>query len=318
MIETVLGPIRPEEIKSCMAHEHFTVYGSTEAAIAVRGQALEIIVPELQKLRRDYGCNTLVECTNTASVGRDLETCAEIARQARFHVIASTGFFTAPTSPWWMLDASVSQLVERWKHEARHGMDGTGIRPGVLKAASGFEISDRRRRHHDLVRRWFEAIARAHHETGLPITTHGWAPQCLPHFDLLTSYGVPPQAIAHGHADSQAQLHHVLPVAERGGFLIINFCGGFGPPHFQRALRLIKDLVDRGHADRVMLSVDKNYKVQIREMQRTLPHRVFSTDTRAYAHLYTHVVPKLEQMGVTRRQLLQMLRHNPRRHLSRR
>lgn len=312
-IETVLGAIRPEQMQACLSHEHLTLYGPNEASIAIREQALRLIVPRLRELREKYHCNALVECTPSASTGRDLETYAEIARRAKFHIIASTGFYTVEKSPWWMLNASVKELVRRWAAEARHGMDGHGIRPGVLKATSMHELSDRRRRHHALVARWFEALARTHHATGLPITTHLGGDQPAVQLQALTKHGVAPNAITIGHADGKgiASIDQLLPAADQGVNLSFN-CGG-GRLDSDRGVResmaMVKALIDRGYLDQITLSVDAGFRPQ------NALRLVQGNPRRAYRGVFTRMAPALERLGVTRRQFRQMLVHNPRRHL---
>lgn len=317
-IQTVLGPVPPEAIRICLPHEHIHVFGPNEASVGVRRDALAMIAPELRDLRRRHDCNALVECTCTTTLGRDPGTCAELARKARVHIIASTGFFEHDSSPWWMKDAPVKELARHWTREARCGMDGTGIRPGVLKGTSRMEVDDGRRRFHAVVRRWFEALARAHHATGLPITTHAFGPACRAQFELLARLGVPPGAIAVGHADCRGTVEGLLPVVDQGGFVLLNFCGGLHPPHFSRALRLIKALIDRGHAGRILISADANYRVGPRgaSLMRWLPAGPRPTYFRGYRHVFTHALPRLEAMGVTPAQIRQMFYHNPVRHLS--
>jgi len=310
MIETVLGPIRPELVQACLTHEHLTLYGTNEASIAIREKALQRIVPRLRELREKYRCNALVECTLSASTGRDLVTYAEIARQAKFHVIASTGFYTVARSPWWMKDASVKELVRRWKKEARHGMDGTDIRPGVLKATSGPEIADRRRRHHALVARWFEALARTHHETGLPITTHAGDRNAVAQMNALTKYGVAPGAIVLGHVVGQHSLDPLLEVLDKGAYLSFNgpdilFDSSKGA---RAAMAPVKALIDRGYLSQITLSVDAGFWVRNSQDFNSSPKRV-------YRSVFTRMAPALEQLGVTRRQIRRMLVDNPRRHL---
>ncbi len=316
-IQTVLGPVLPDAIRICLPHEHFHVFGPNEAPLGAREEALAGIVPQLQALRRRYDCNALVECTNCASQGRDLETYAAIARAARFHVIASAGFFTYPASPWWMKDAPVRELVRRWTRDARHGMDGTGIRPGVLKGASTLELGDGRRRHHDAVRTWFEALARTHHATGLPITTHGNGLVGAAQFDILTRFGVPPAAIAIGHADHRSSAERLLPIVDKGGFVLLNFCGGFLPQYFDKDLQLIQALVDRGYAGQLLISVDVVYRLNGRcdGLSRALPDGTRPPWYREYRHVFTHAIPRMKTMGVTPAQLRQIFYRNPIRHL---
>lgn len=322
MIQTVLGPIRPEQMTACMTHEHLTVYGPSEPSIGLINDCAETVVPELTDLRRTYGCNAFVECTSAASLGRNVIACAEVSKRARFHIIASTGFFTVGRTPWWMKDADIPKLVKHWTREATHGMDGTGIRPGVLKATTtpGKIREDRRRHYHPYqqVKRWQEALARAHHETGLPITTHGFATEIKTHLKRFMDVGVPPAAIAFGHADARGTIDRLLPAVDKGAFVLINFCGGFKKA-FRPALNLVTGLVERGYVEHVLLSVDRVFRVAQGMILKNSPWPWFGSGPpprRTYRHLYTHVVPALEKRGVTRRQILQMLRHNPRRHLA--
>ena len=319
MIETVLGPIRSELMRGCLTHEHLTVYGQHEASIAIREKALQHIVPQLCELREKYGCNALVECTLSRSTGRDLVTYAEIARRAKFHVIASTGFYLVPRSPWWMLDASVGDLVKHWREEARHGMDGTGIRPGVLKATSGREIGDGRRRHHALVKRWFEALARAHHETGLPITTHLSGNTSVAQLNALVAFGVSPRAVVLGHIDSAGSLEQLLTVADRGAYLSFNCGGGHlkTAKGLRHAMGMVKTLVDRGYLDQVTLSVDAAFwprQAHWLDPDSGCPEG--QRPRRTYRHVFTHMVPTLKKLGVTAEQIHRMLVDNPRKHLA--
>lgn len=318
MIETVLGPIRPEQMQACLTHEHLTVYGTNEASIAIRQKALRDIVPLLRELREKYHCNALVECTLSASTGRDLVTYAEIARQAKFHIIASTGFYYVARSPWWMKDASVNKLVRRWKKEVCHGMDGTGIRPGVLKATSGAEISDRRRRHHTLVTLWFEALARTHNETGLPITTHVTGNTSVAQLNALTKYGVAPSAITLAHVDSRGTIDQLLMAVDKGAYLSFNCGGGHLDSNrgVRQAMTLVKILVQRGYQSQITLSADAGFwphEAERLEPDRSCPEG--KCPKRTYRCVFSRMVPTLEKLGVTHSQIRQMLVDNPRRHL---
>ena len=306
MIETVLGPIRPEQMRACLTHEHLTLYGTNEASIAVREKALKIIVPRLRELREKYHCNALVECTLSASTGRDLVTYAEVARRAQFHVIASTGFYSVNKSPWWMKNASVTELVRRWKAEVRYGMDGTGIRPGILKATSGHEISDRRRCHYELVARWFEALARTHRETGLPITTHLGGDHALAQLNALTKYGVATGAITIGHANGQGSIDQLLMVVDKGAYLSFNNSGD-SCRGTREAMMPVKALIDRGYLSQITLSVDSGFRVQYSQRLNSSKH--------TYRCVFTRMVPALEKLGVTQSQIHQILVDNPRKHL---
>ncbi len=88
--------------------------------------------------------------------------------------------------------------AERVRQGTRPALDG-GSAPWhgwprhparVLKATSLHELSDWRRCHYAIVARWFEALARTHHATGLPITTHLGGDQPAAQLRALTKHGV--------------------------------------------------------------------------------------------------------------------------------
>ncbi len=314
-IQTVLGPIQPEQISICMAHEHFTVGGSTVASIGIRDYYLKNVVPQLQHMRREYGCNTIVECTCNDSWGRDVESYAMIARKTGIHIIASTGYYTVLRTPWWMKDASVEKLVKYWTKEARDGINGTGIRPGILKGSMDKVDQMPHLKPYSLLKKWKEALCRTHHETGLPITTHSPFDTLDDDLESFTQFGVPPAAIAFGHADC-ATIETSLSVLDRGAFLLHNFCRGFDT-FFEPALSLIRNLVDRGYGDQILLSVD--WSLAPLDIGQTLQEGnkpYHDPGNRSYQHLFTHAVPELKKIGVSCKDIRKMLCDNPRRHLA--
>lgn len=298
-------------MQACLTHEHLTLYGTNEASIAIREKALQVIVPRLRELREKHHCNALVECTLSASTGRDLVTYAEIARHAKFHVIASTGFYTVDRSPWWMKEASLKELVRRWKEEVRHGMDGTGIRPGILKATSGVEISDHRRRYHTLVIHWFKALAKVHNDTGLPITTHITGNNSVAQLNALTRFGVSPNMITLGHVDEWGTIDQLLTVADKGAYLSFN-CIDSSRRGVRRAMVLMKGLIDRGYLSQMTLSADAGFWPRVAQRLDLAPGK---RPKRTYRSVFSRMVPALKKLGVTDRQIRQILVDNPRKHL---
>lgn len=294
----------------CMAHEHITAFGPNVATMAVRQKLTELVVPQLQRLREQFGCNTLVECTCVPSYGRDPETYAMVARQAGFHVIASTGFYCRLHNPYWMQHASIQQLVTYWQEEVENGMDGTTVKPGILKASLTPDALDDND-HYALYERWHEALAVVHHETGLPITTHSGGPILSRHLEMLTRHGVAPEAVVLGHAANDGKMEYWLPVLEQGAFVLVNFCQCFRPPMYQRDLDLIKGAIDHGFAGQVLLSVDMMPKPDKGGMDL-----VVDNYGQSFLDIYTRAVPDLKKMGVTDEQIQQMLSDNPRRHMA--
>lgn len=310
MIETVLGPVAEDRIKGCLPHEHLSVFGPNEASIPVMEQLVGDIVPSLKRLVSEHDCNTLVECTCTTCYGRDVRGYAELARLSGMHVMASTGFYVEQQNPFWMKEANESDLEAFWIREIRDGMDGTDIKPGILKASF-----DKRRcgdaAHLERSRRWHGALARVHAETGLPVTCHCNAPHAATQLAWLKEDGVSPSALAFGHMDAQGEEKLLWPILDAGAFAMFTFCACADPGSFDRDIKLIKAAIDRGYVLQLMLSVDMMPKVEGRKGR---------VETHSYGQDFTDIheraVPALLELGVTRDVIHAMTRDNPRRHLT--
>jgi len=193
-VRTVLGDILPQELGVCLAHEHLLghppapytkpdlVQDSPAAALA-----------ELKRLRLAGG-QALIEMT-TPDYAQNAPGLRRLAEASRMHIVAAAGYnqeiYSAP-----YLDTSLEKLVDRLTQAIQAGIGETGVRAGVLKAASLFNQIP------DMGEKLFRAVARAHHRTHAPISTHTQTgTMALEQIDLLTSEGVSPNHIVIGHVD---------------------------------------------------------------------------------------------------------------------
>jgi 5-phospho-D-xylono-1,4-lactonase len=212
-IRTVRGDIAPSELGVCYPHEH--LLGRPPAETAGEDLALDDEQASLQELTwfKGAGGNAMVEMS-TPDYGRDAAGLRRLSEASGLHIICASGYNKEKFSQPFLEGASVEELAGRFIREVRDGIEGTGVRAGVIKAASTLEqISPLAEKH-------IRAAARAHLATGAPISTHTEAGTMgFEQVELLRSEGVEPGKIIIGHMDRKLEWEHHRRVAETGVYL---------------------------------------------------------------------------------------------------
>lgn len=172
---TVDGPVGERELGTTYVHEHLLVKPQSDDP-KYRDYTLDDRDKSAQESRAFFraGGRTLVEMT-PIHYGRDVRGYRAIARAAQIQVICTTGFHKEEFMPPWFGDRSEEDLFELVKREALEGIDGTDIRPGVIKFGTSYGTVTR------LEEKAIRVAARAQRELGIPISTHcdkgtmGWS-----------------------------------------------------------------------------------------------------------------------------------------------
>ena len=307
-VQTVLGPIDPATLGWTLPHEH------TQIAlwhIASRWDYWQltrnepVILEELARFR-DAGGSGLVDLT-LPGVGRDPAWLRDIATASGLHVVMGCGWYRGVHYPAEArIDRrTVDDLADELVAEITDGVDGTGVRPGIIG-----EIGTDKPWVSALEERVHRAAARAARRTGLAVTTHGvLSPVGLDQLRILEDEGLDPARVVIGHADSYPVLEHHLAIIERGANVEFDFLGmnflpleRLGEP---RVVELLGELVARGHADRILLSQDVCHDSQLKRYEGN-----------GYVYLAETFLPRLRDAGVTDAQIETMTVANPRRLLT--
>jgi len=113
---------------------------------------------------RAAGGRSLVEMS-VPGIRGDIRAVKTIAQNTGVNVIGTTGIYIYESWPEWCHEAEIKDFMNFMKQEIEEGIEGTGIRPGMIKVgiSSGF-----RPREELLLR----AAARTANETGLSLTVH--------------------------------------------------------------------------------------------------------------------------------------------------
>lgn len=249
-IRTVLGDIEPTALGVTYMHEHVITH--PPASVTDRDLAMESIAAATRELSHFHlaGGRALVEMT-PRDYGRDPQALREIAAATGVHIICTTGWLKDKFCRPWVEDRTVDDLAEEMIREITVGIDDTGVRAGVIKAASSLDMIT------PAEEKVFRAAARAHHATGALITTHTEkGTMALEQIELLRSEGVAPERILIGHLDHKPELEYWRAVAETGANLGIDQIGKEKYLPDSQRIELILAMVAEGYAAQLCLSGD--------------------------------------------------------------
>jgi phosphotriesterase-related protein len=319
---TVLGPIDAGELGPTLVHEHVLASYPGDVLDPTgswdRSACIETGVRRMTELR-DVGVRTLVDAS-PIEFSRDPGLLAEISERSGMNVVCATGFYLEHIGiPYYWRIRTQDEITELFLHEIEHGIDGSSVKPGVIKIASGDPPTD-------LERRVIAAAAVAARESGLTIISHcensaGWDVQ----LDVLGENGADPSRCLIGHQDQAASADQLVSITERGAFVGVDRVGYEVLAPDDQRVQLVKGVIDAGHADRLCLSMDHMCCLRsprfpyfvpegLREsfeqtMRPAVEEQMFR---RPYTYLFTDFLPQLEAAGVERARIDSILTDNPR------
>ncbi|MFG1751363.1 phosphotriesterase family protein [Streptosporangium sandarakinum] len=298
LVMTVNGPCPPPAIEGAvLPREHLRSDLRCAAGTASDPNRWldeeDAVAEELCGLRR-YDALGLVVELSCIGAGRDAAALAKVAARSRVGVVAGTGFFAGPFTPAWALDADVDTLTAHLLAEIRDGLDGTGVRPGVIGEIGAWDGEPS-----PAEERCAVAAARASLASGLPVAVHHRGAVAL--LEILLGEGLPACRVSVADAGTD---HAVLrKVAEAGGYVCLS---SLGPDRLRHALALVEE----GHAHRLLLSSGLS---MVSEIERY--------GGAGYGHLFRTFLPRMREAGITEDTIRLITRDNPLRwlaHLERR
>jgi phosphotriesterase-related protein len=301
-ILTVQGPIAPEQLGVCMAHEHLIV--DSWAMWQVPNYSLivddvDLITEEVQRYR-DAGGNSIVDVTNIG-LGRDPKALRQISCATGLNLVMGTGWYRERAYPSYIQEMSANELAALMVREIEEGVDGTDVRAGIIG-----EIGTERGFITPAQERVFRASARAHLQTGAPISTHTthWGELALEQLALLGEEGVDPRHVIISHLGDRRSIDFFLPIAETGAFLGIDNIGYVDYQKEERRAQNVIELMQAGYRDQILLSMDNC----------TL-NDLHWYGGKGFDYLMLTFIPLLKQLGATDDDVHALMVENPSRAL---
>ncbi|WP_340137790.1 phosphotriesterase-related protein [Bailinhaonella thermotolerans] len=312
MIETARGPVA--DLGATLMHEH--VFGLSPEILwnwpdIPEGWDLERRAREaaakLEELA-DHGIDSIVDLT-VVGLGRYVPAVQRVAELTRVNIVVATGLYTYDALPPYFgnrgpgsLFGGPDRLAEFFVRDITEGVGRTGVRAAVLKCATdkpGVTPG---------VERVLRAVARAHVETGAPISTHSAQPYGLDQQRILAEEGADLTRVVIGHAGDSTDLDYLEELLANGSYLGMDRFGIDTISPFETRVGVVAALCERGHAGRMVLSHDSycfNDRFDPEVVRRRHPNYHL-------LHISRDVLPALRARGVTEDQIRAMLVDNPR------
>jgi phosphotriesterase-related protein len=320
-INTVLGPISPDSLGVTLIHEHIVAgYSGWECDPLARPYDREKIVRVCQKFLEDAkacGVRTVVDAT-PVDLSRDVEVLKAVSEKLQMNIICITGRYVESAGRWTYLknrgldklEDITEELYEGMMQEITKGVGNTGIKPGIIKAATGYKCIL------PIEEAVLTAAARASKETGVPILTHTEGGTMGPEqADMMIGAGADPAKIMIGHMCCNSSLQYQLEVLGKGVNIGFDRCG------FERLmpdtvrLAMIVGLLKLGYSDKIMLSHDFVTCSFGRAVVRTDAPKSTAPTTRSLTHIFQNFIPALTKADVSAAQIAALTIENPRRFL---
>ncbi len=205
---------------------------------------------EEAKLFSKAGGKTIVEMT-PIYYGRDVRAYQKIAHEAGIHVVCCTGFHKELFMPKWFQDKTKQDLYDIVLDEIENGIDGTKIRPGVIKIGTSFDTITSQEA------RAIEVAARIYKDTRIPISTHcDKGTMGMEQLDMFEKFGVSPEKVLLCHIDCKYDIDYAKELCARGAFICIDHVGRDLENQDEFCVRMITELAEAGFANRVVLAGD--------------------------------------------------------------
>jgi phosphotriesterase-related protein len=313
-IQTVRGPVEPSQLGPTLMHEHIFVlsaeilqnypetWGDEERRVAEA-------VARMNELASS-GVRTVVDLT-VIGLGRYIPRIQRIASQTGINIIVATGIYTYNDIPFYFhfqgpgtALGGPELMVDMFVRDIERGIADTGVRAGILKCATDTPGMTKG------VERVLRAVAQAHRQTGIPISTHTHAvsKRGLEQQKIFREEGVDLTRVVIGHSGDTTDLDYLQELIASGSYLGMDRFGIDTILPFEQRVDTVAAMCERGHAGKMVLSHDAacfNDWLPERALPAVLPNW-------HYMHIHNDVIPALKKRGVTDEQIHTMMVENPR------
>ncbi len=268
-------------------------------------------IDEIMYFKRAGG-RTVVDAS-TVGLGRDAELLRDVAIETGLNVVLGAGFYVEGAQNQHTLNLSIEQMEEQIVNEIEVGIGHTGIRAGIIGEIGVSHIL------YPFEEKSLTAACRAQKRTGAPLMVHinPWSTQGLNAMQIVSAHGIDPQKVVICHGDVENREDYLFKLLDMGVYIEFDNFGkematdrwdvrpgsGRFATDWDR-VKLIKKILHRGYEKQMLFSCDVCLK--------SLLHAYGGW---GYDHVLNHIVPMLDEVGITRSQLDEILIHNPARWL---
>lgn len=332
-IQTVCGPIAPQEMGFTLPHEHIfwnlNIYLPKDLDVSdpEDPRNSDIRLDNLSEVRRSFqqysrnvvqndlcvaekelmwfkeaGGGTICDCT-VRGIGPDPQKIKLVSKATGVNIVMSTGYYchNALSEPENTMDKDekAAQII----HDLTVGFDGTDVKAGFIKIG----VSDIE---HMADRNSLAAAALAQKQTGAAILIHqpGIEHHAGKIFEVLTAHGADLNRVVMCHCDPLLPDHdYIDSIAKTGAYISFDFFGLDGVlgktlwlPTDKDRFDAILEQIRRGNLEKIVISHDTVYKTMLRQFGGY-----------GYAHIQKDLWPLMPPNGISQEIAEQLSIHNP-------
>lgn len=308
IINSVLGPMDTADMGFTLSHEH----------VLVSSAGIQQIYPEFidrdgtiargiadLKAAHAEGLRTIVDVT-TIDLGRDIRMLEEVSRGSGVNIICATGTWRDIPRVFWT--ATPDDIAPLYIREIQQGIEDTNIKAGVIKVAN--DMGGVTPEGEIILR----AAARAHKATGVPISTHTWAPERVgeQQVAVFEDEGIDLNRVYVGHSNDTDDLDYLIGLLEKGVWIGLDrYPGRPEVLDWEARTQTAYRLIEAGYAHRIMLGHDWSVALLIALREARKARDEANPD--GYLFITRRVLPRLSELGASDDDIYKVMIDNPRR-----
>ena len=308
IINSVLGPMATADIGFTLSHEH----------VLVSSAGIQQIYPEFidragtiargiadLKAAHAEGVRTIIDVT-TIDLGRDIRMLEEVSRGSGVNIICATGTWRDIPRVFWT--ATPDDIAPLYIREIQQGIEDTDIKAGVIKVAN--DMGGVTPEGEIILR----AAARAHKATGVPISTHTWAPERVgeQQVAVFEDEGIDLNRVYVGHSNDTDDLDYLIGLLEKGVWIGLDrYPGRPEVLDWEARTQTAYRLIEAGYAHRIMLGHDWSVALLIALREARKARDEANPD--GYLFITRRVLPRLSELGASDDDIYKVMIDNPRR-----
>jgi phosphotriesterase-related protein len=262
-VQTIRGPVDSSSLGWTLSHEHLTAGGPGMQSFPWIYNEDDALKASLEALRRarDAGIASMIDLT-PFDLGRQISLFEKVAEaDPGVNIVCATGAYR--WVPMYFLRRPVDDVAAHFIRELQDGIQGSSIRPGIIKVAWDQEYRLNEGPEGFTVRSGLErvarAAARAARATGVPVSCHTLAADELgtPLLDIFEDEGLDLRAVTIGHSNDSTDMSYLTRIAARGATIGLDrYFSRAGEDEMARRAGLALGLAQAGFAEQVTLGHD--------------------------------------------------------------
>jgi phosphotriesterase-related protein len=294
---TTLGPLRAEQLRMILPHEHVFVdlrtpdqpgYAQAETAGVVA-----LMAPEIERARA-AGVTAIVDCA-PVGVGRRADILRAVSEATSFPLVVPTGIYREPWVPAWAQAAAEDALYDWMLGELTGTIEQSGVQAGFIKLSAGDDGLT------DCEAKILRAAARAGAATSAAIGSHTIRGRVVrDQLDIVEACGYDASRFIWIHASAEPDVAINLELARRGAWVEYDWIGD--PADDNMFVDRIQRMLDAGLGDHLLLSHDRGWYD---------PAQPGGGNPRPFTYISAQFLPKLRAAGVDEATIHMLICDNP-------